>query len=295
MAKKHLGKGIEALLSSVSTEIQKSVISEGTQQTVLSTSVVFIETNKLIPSPFQPRKSFEETKLQELANSIKQSGIIEPLIVSPLPNGNFEIVCGERRWRAAKLINLDTVPVVIKQLDDKQKRLLSLIENLQREDLNPVEEAEAYKNLIEEYNLTQEELSQFVGKDRSVIANTLRILSLPQQVIDYIRDGLISAGHARSLASIKDPNTILELAKRIVEDKLTVRDIENIVRMLKTNRTGKQKTVMEIPEVKNLQKKLSELLGVKVVIKPTTNTKGKIIISYSSLDEFDKIVKKLER
>lgn len=287
--KKHLGKGLEALISEIIPEPQIPTSEEQIKDKVVSVNI-----NVLVPSKWQPRKKFDEEKLAQLAESIKQSGIIEPLIVSPLGDGKYEIVCGERRWRAAILANLNEVPVIVKVLDEKQKHLLSLIENLQREDLNPVEEAQAYKSLIEEYNLTQEELAQLVGKDRSVIANTLRILKLPKEIIGYIEDGLISAGHARSLASVNDENLIIELANRIIQDKLTVRDIENIVKTLKSKKGVRRKIVVELPEVKSLEKELSELLGCKVVIKPLSNTKGKIIISYNDLDKFDEILKRLK-
>lgn len=287
--KKHLGKGLEALISEIIPEPQIPASEEQIKDKVVSVNI-----NVLVPSKWQPRKKFDEEKLAQLAESIKQSGIIEPLIVSPLGDGKYEIVCGERRWRAAILANLNEVPVIVKVLDEKQKHLLSLIENLQREDLNPVEEAQAYKSLIEEYNLTQEELAQLVGKDRSVIANTLRILKLPKEIIGYIEDGLISAGHARSLASVNDENLIIELANRIIQDKLTVRDIENIVKTLKSKKGIRRKIVVELPEVKSLEKELSELLGCKVVIKPLSNTKGKIIISYNDLDKFDEILKRLK-
>jgi len=286
--KKHLGKGLEALFSEI---IQKEGISQPTEEThYKKDTVVYIDISKLVVSKYQVRKKFDEEGLFQLASSIKQSGIIEPLIVSPLPDGTYEIVCGERRYRAAQIASLTEVPVIIKDLDDKQKYLLSLIENIQREDLNPIEEATAYKSLLSEFNLTQEQLAELIGKDRSVIANTIRILSLPKEVIKYIEDGLISAGHARTLASIKDEETVIEIANKIVQDKLTVRDVELIVKTLKVKKSGKKKTTVFLPEVIHLQKELSELLGTKVVIKPLNNTKGKIIISYNNLDEFEKII-----
>lgn len=295
--KKHLGKGIEALISElIPSSAQHSTETSLDTQTTLTSTVIFVNTNQLQPSKWQPRKNFNEQTLQELANSIQHSGIIEPLIVSPIENNMYEIVCGERRWRAAQIVGLEQVPVIVKHLDEQQKRLLSLVENLQREDLNPVEEAEAYKSLIAEYNLTQEQLAELVSKDRSVVANTVRILNLPPQVVEYIREGLISAGHARSLASVKDEKVVIEIAEKIVQDKLTVRDVENIVRNIKKTKY-KKKTVLTVtpPEVKSLQKELSEHLGVKVVIKPVNNIKGKIVISYNNLDEFDNILRRLKK
>ncbi len=291
--KKHLGKGIEALLSEIVTQPIEQQTSQN--QDVSNVNIEHIDIEKLKPSKWQPRSIFNEESLKQLAESIKHSGIIEPLVVSPLEDGYYEIVCGERRWRAAKMVQLKQVPVIVKNLNDKQKRLLSLVENLQREDLNPIEEAEAYKKLIEEYNLTQEELSEFIGKDRSVIANTLRLLSLPHEVINFVRDGLISAGHARVLAGIKQTEIIMELVNKIVQDKLTVRDIENISKALKQKSyPKKKKSIVETPEIKQLQKELSEMFHTKVTIKPTTNTKGKIIIHYRNLDDFDNILKILK-
>jgi len=291
--KKHLGKGLEALISELVTSAQDQQ-TLSSQQDVSVQTVRFVDITKIKPSKWQPRKTFDQEKLQELANSVKQSGIIEPLIVTPVGDDMYEIVCGERRWRAAELAGLTQLPVIVKHLDEQQKRLLSLVENLQREDLNPVDEAEAYKSLIEEYNLTQEQLATLVGKDRSVVANTIRILNLPQQVLDYIREGLISAGHARSLASLKDENVVLEIAEKIVQDKLTVRDVENTVQVLKSKKERKQKPVVQLPEVKHLENELSQLLGCKVTIKTLSNTKGKIIISYDNLDKFDEILRRLK-
>jgi ParB-like partition proteins len=289
--KKHLGKGLEALISEIEVIQKEQTFKEGDFK---KEDIVYLDISKIIPPQWQPRRKFDQEKLLQLAESIKQTGIIEPLIVTPKEDGNYEIICGERRYRAAVMANQTTVPVIVKFLDTKQKILLSLIENIQREDLNPVEEAEAYKKLIEEFSLTQEELSKLISKDRSVIANTLRILSLPKEVIEYIENGLISSGHARALASVKDEKLVLELAEKIVQDKLTVRDIENIVKQIKIKKGyNKEKKILPA-EVLQIQKELSEIIGAKVVIKPTSNNKGKIVISYSSLEEFENIVNRLK-
>jgi len=289
--KKHLGKGLEALISEIEVIQKEQTFKEGDFK---KEDIVYLDISKIIPPQWQPRRKFDQEKLLQLAESIKQTGIIEPLIVTPKEDGNYEIICGERRYRAAVMANQTSVPVIVKFLDTKQKILLSLIENIQREDLNPVEEAEAYKKLIEEFSLTQEELSKLISKDRSVIANTLRILSLPKEVIEYIENGLISSGHARALASVKDEKLVLELAEKIVQDKLTVRDIENIVKQIKIKKGyNKEKKVLPA-EVLQIQKELSEIIGAKVVIKPTSNNKGKIVISYSSLEEFENIVNRLK-
>jgi len=289
--KKHLGKGLEALISEIEVIQKEQTFKEGDLK---KEDVLYLDISKITPPQWQPRRKFDQEKLLQLAESIKQTGIIEPLIVTPKEDGNYEIICGERRYRAAVMANQTSVPAIVKFLDTKQKILLSLIENIQREDLNPIEEAEAYKKLIEEFSLTQEELSKLISKDRSVIANTLRILSLPKEVIEYIENGLISAGHARALASVKDEKLVLELAEKIIQDKLTVRDIENIVKQIKIKKGyNKEKKVLPA-EVLQIQKEISEIIGAKVVIKPTSNNKGKIVISYSSLEEFENIVNRLK-
>lgn len=287
MNSKHLGRGLEALISNITQP-------QPTQSSQTTPNISTLDISSLTPPKWQPRKKFDEEKLQQLAQSIKSSGIIEPLIVCPLENNKYEIVCGERRYRAAQIAGINSIPVVIKNLDQTQKSFLSLVENIQREDLSPIEEAYAYKKIIAEYNLTQEKLAEIVGKDRSVISNTLRILNLPQQVINLIEDGLISAGHARSLASIDNLTLVEEIAQKIVQDKLTVRDVENIVQHYKTKKS-KQKTTKEvIPEIKLLEKELQQSLGTKVKIANSKNNKGKIIIHYHSVDEFDRILKKLK-
>lgn len=295
MSSKHLGRGLEALISSLSQSSQGQEKSVTTTETLQSNNVSVLPISSLIPPKWQPRKKFDLEKLNQLAETIKSSGIIEPLIVTPAENNKYEIVCGERRYRAAQIAQVNEIPVIIKSLDQKQKSFLTLIENVQREDLNPVEESLAYKNILEEYNLTQEELAKIVGKDRSVITNSLRILSLPKEVLSYIEDGLISSGHARALASISDTETVIDLAQKIVQDKLTVRDIENIVKFYKSKKS-KTKKVLSVPaEIKHLEKELQQMLGTKVKIVNTKNNTGKIVIHYHSLDEFDKLVQKLKK
>lgn len=294
MAKKqHLGRGLEALISVLPKDI--GILSTASSTVSVETQEVkLLPISMLTPPKWQPRKNFSQEKLEQLAESIKSSGVIEPLIVSPLDDTHYEIVCGERRYRAAKIAGIDKLPVIIKPLSEQQKMLISLIENIQREDLNPVEEAYAYKKIIEEYNITQEELAKIVGKTRSVITNTLRILSLPEDVLKQIEDGTISAGHARSLASITDTRLVYEIAEKIVQDKLTVRDVEEIVRHLKSARKRVSGIKQQLPEIRQLESDLGRLLGTKVRIVNTKNAKGKIVIYYYSLADFDKIIKKLK-
>ncbi|MFQ3675616.1 MAG: ParB/RepB/Spo0J family partition protein [Endomicrobiia bacterium] len=295
MSNKHLGRGLGALISSLSQNqiAQQSNLENVSRQQNNVVSVVNI--SSLIPPKWQPRKKFDIEKLNQLAETIKSSGIIEPLIVTPVENNQYEIVCGERRYRAAQIAQLNEIPVIIKDLDQKQKSFLALIENIQREDLNPIEESTAYKNILEEYNITQEELAKIIGKDRTVITNSLRILTLPKEVLEYIEDGLISAGHARSLASISNIDTVKDIAQKIVQDKLTVRDVENIVKFYKSKKVKSEKLNSVPAEIKHLENDLQQTLGTKVKIVNTKHNKGKIVIHYHSLDEFDKIVKKLKK
>jgi len=295
MTNKHLGRGLGALISSLSQNQISQQNNLETVQQIQNNAVSFLNIESFIPPKWQPRKKFDTEKLNQLAETIKSSGIIEPLIVTQTENNNYEIVCGERRFRAAQIAGLNQIPVIIKSLDQKQKSFLTLIENIQREDLSPIEEANAYRNILQEYNITQEELAKIVGKDRSVITNSLRILNLPKEVLKYIEDGLISAGHARSLASLNDNNIITDLAQKIVQDKLTVRDVENIVKFYKTKKIKTKNLKSVPPEIKHLEKDLQQSLGTKVKIVNTKHNKGKIIIHYHSLDEFDKIVRKLKK
>lgn len=295
MGSQHLGRGLAALISSLS---QNQVAQQNNLDNVpkqQNDTVAVIDISSFIPPKWQPRKKIDAEKLNQLAETIKSSGIIEPLIVTITENNKYEIVCGERRFRAAQIAGVKEIPAIIKSLDQKQKSFLTLIENIQREDLNPIEEATAYKNILQEYNITQEELAKIIGKDRTVIANSLRILTLPKNVLEYIENGLISAGHARSLASISNLDIVNDLAQKIVQDKLTVRDIENIVKFYKTKKT-KSKNLKPVPaEIKDLEKNLQQTLGTKVKIVNTKQNKGKIVIHYHSLDEFDKIVQKLKK
>ncbi len=289
MTNKHLGRGLGALIPNFSDQQSSNLNTENL--------VTTLDISMFVPPKWQPRKHFDVEKLNQLADSIKSSGIIEPLIVTPGQDNKYEIVCGERRFRAAQIAGIKSIPVVIKSLDEKQKSFLTLIENIQREDLNPIEEANAYKKIIDEYNLTHEELSKIVGKNRSVITNSLRMLTLPQDVIEYIENGIISAGHARTLAGIENLNFIQEIVQKIVQDKLTVRDVENIVQHYnKSKKIKSNQKKFVLPEIKLLEKDLQQFLGTKVkIIVNSKNNKGKIVIHYYSLDEFDKIVSKLKK
>jgi ParB family chromosome partitioning protein len=279
MQHKALGRGLESL-------IQPSSAPRGDAKN----SVITIPVDKIKPNKYQPRKVFNDEKLQELAESIKHHGLAQPIIVSPsMIPGEFELIAGERRWRATKLAGLKEVTAVVRHASDKEKFHLALIENIQREDLNPIEEARAYKRLHDEYHHTQEELAKVLGKDRSVIANSLRLLQLPDDVQDAISQGVMSAGHGRMLAGIDDTDTQKELARRILVEKLTVRDIEGIVAGIKTSaRPGTRKHMKPEAELTQLAEELQRRLGTKVKI-VGKSARGKIEIHYFSLKDLERI------
>ena len=254
------------------------------------------------PNKEQPRKNFEEDALNELADSIKQHGIIQPLVVVK-KDEHFEIVTGERRWRAAKIAGLKTVPVVVKNLTEQQIMELSLIENLQREDLNPIEEAMAYQKLMQEFNMTQEELSRRVSKSRTVIANTVRLLKLDEGVKELLSKGEISNGHARSLLALENLDEQYDIAMRIVEERLSVRETEELVRQMKEPHIPDEEKKKEIDPLeekirlvyRNYEDILKRVMGTKVSIKKKKDDKGKIEIEYYSMDELERLLELLQK
>lgn len=278
--RKALGKTLEDLIQTFESKKE-------TQE------IINININKIKTNPYQARISFNDERINELAQSIKQKGLIQPIILKPSTTPDeYLLIAGERRYRAAKLAGLESIPSIVRDVSEEEVALLSLIENLQRQDLNPIEEARAYKNILEKFNITQEELSKMIGKDRSVIANSIRLLSLPQQVVDLLISGLITSGHARALAGIEDEKKQIELSNRIVKEKLTVRDIEEILKILKPKRRKKV-----TPEVILMEDELQKAIGLKVKIKTKgkKSTSGKIEIYFHTLDEFDKIINLLKR
>ena len=254
------------------------------------------------PNKSQPRRDFNKEALAELADSIAKHGIIQPIIVRSMPNGYYRIIAGERRWRAAKIAGLDEVPVVIKNVDDLTAAEMTMVENLQREDLNPIEEAMGYKYLAETHNMTQEEISRQVAKSRSVVANALRLLSLPGEILKYIETNELSAGHARTLLAIDDPDEQVIIAERIIKNGLSVRDTEKIVKARKTSTLedamaqGGEDKNLEAMYFKELQHKASQIFGKKILInkakKPGAQN-GRLEIEYKSNDELESIIKKL--
>ncbi len=284
MAKKKgmggLGKGLDLLIPSEVEEVKEEVQKD----------VVVLKTSMIEPNREQPRKKFDEEALEELSASIKQYGIIQPIVVCK-KDDYYQIIAGERRWRAAKKAGLKEVPVVIKEYSEKEIAEISLIENIQREDLNPIEEAQSYKKLIDDYKLTQDELAKRVSKSRTVITNAMRLLKLHEEVQKMLVDGALSAGHARALLGIENKEKQLKLAKDIVEKSLSVRQTEDLVKDLsegKKKKDTKKKDDMAFV-YKDLEKKMGAALGTKVKINRRDKGKGKIEINYYSEDELDRI------
>ena len=280
MAKKQsgLGKGLNALMF------------ENSVDDMVATNTLPI--NEIIPNKDQPRKTFDEGALQELADSITQHGVLQPLLVRPLTTGGYQLVAGERRWRASRMAGLKEVPVVVKELTDVETMEIAIIENLQREDLNPIEEAEGLQALIDKCGFTQEEVATSVGKSRPAIANALRLLKLPEEVRAMTRDGSISAGHTRALVAFDNEVMIKEAADNIIRNNLTVRDVERLAKMTEktaTRRTGSKRRDSFYDEV---ELSLTEVLGRKVKVY-NGRGKGTLEIEFYSADDLKEIANKL--
>ena len=269
--KKGLGRGLSSLIGETKIEQQKNKVS----------------IKDLVRNKFQPRKVFDEENLNDLTRSIKERGIIQPIIVrqSVEDKNKFEIIAGERRWLAAQQAGLQEVPVVVTEADDLKSLEFALVENIQRHDLNPLEEAEGYRRLIDQFSYDQEKVSKFIGKSRSHITNSLRILTLPPAVIKLIENKQISAGHAKILVGLENSSFI---AKKIIEKKLSVRQSENFVKLFKN---PKQKiSTHKDPNIKDLEKSVSEKIGLSVIIKNNKRNKGSITFSYKEIDQLNKII-----
>lgn len=273
-----LGKGLGALMLENST------------QEMLTENELPI--NEIIPNRDQPRKTFDEAALEELAESIKQHGVLQPLLVRPIPSGGYQLVAGERRWRACRMAGLNKVPVVIKELTDTETMEIAIIENLQREDLNPIEEAEGLQALIDKCGYTQEEVAASVGKSRPAIANSLRLLRLPQEVRDMTKNGEISAGHARALLAFDNDAMMLEAAKNIVSKKMTVRDVERLAKIKETNEPRRRRTRRRDSFYDEVELSLSETLGRKVKVY-TGRGSGTLEIEFYSQEDLKTLANKL--
>ncbi len=288
--KRGLGKGVDSLIPQSKLN---QINTKDDNETSALNGVTVLKITQVEPNRGQPRKVFNEDKLHELSDSIKQYGIVEPLIVVK-KSDYYEIVAGERRWRAAKIAGLTEVPVVIKDYTKQQIIEIALIENIQREDLNPIEEAKAYQQLIEEYNLKQDEVAERVSKSRTTITNSIRLLKLNEMVQDMLIEECISSGHARALLGLNDTSMQYELATRIFDEKLSVRETEKLIKQMNNNNLDKTKKIkkpLENTEIyQSLEEKLKQSIGSKVMINRKDNTKGKIEIEYYSDDELERII-----
>jgi ParB family chromosome partitioning protein len=250
-----------------------------------------LDTDKIKPNPLQPRLKFKQESIDELANSIKESGILQPVIVSP-EGEHYQIIVGERRWRAAQRIGLKKIPALIRSMQKVQQLETSLTENLQREDLNPLEVALAYQKMAQELNYTQQEIADKVGKDRASVANYLRLLKLPKEIQENLAEDKISMGHARALISLEDPKLQVSLSRQIIKKQLSVRDVENLIQRL-IQPSKKRKSAPLDPDLAALQEEFTKLLGTKIIISGNQN-RGVIKIHYFSLDELNRIYGKIK-
>ena len=283
--RKKLGRGISKLMEGYN--IKPEVKPLDTDSDYIAACPI----DQIVPNKNQPRKQFLENEIKDLADSIKQNGLLQPILTRKLENGKYEIVAGERRYRASKKAGLKEIPVFVKNLSDKDVLILSIIENVQREDLTPIEEAKAYQLMIADYNVTQQEVSEAVSKSRASIANMIRLLKLPQKVQDYISDFKITAGHGKILLSLENQDDILKFAERIVKEHLSVRELERLIKEEKGKKTKKKKkSVPKLPQIEEISEKLSSKFKAKIKVKHNSDNKGKIMIEYNSKEEFENLV-----
>ena len=291
--KKGLGRGLSSFLDVDSFDEIVEISNPEKEVSKASNSSNFLPIEHLVPNQNQPRKNFSEDELKSLASSISETGIIQPILVRK-NNSFYEIVAGERRWRAAQLAKIHEVPVLIKELTNEEVVKISIVENIQRVDLNPIEEANSYHQLIRDFGYTQEKVSSSLGKSRSYIANSLRLLSLPKSIIKYLEEGKLTSGHARALVGVKNSEF---LAKKIIEEGLSVRDIENIVKKgidQSNNRIEKKPSIKKDVDTLNLEQDLKMALGLKTVIDHNENTgRGSIKIKYRDLEQLDEFCSKI--
>ena len=275
-SKKGLGRGLSSLIGDSDKIDDKKNVS----------------ISALVRNKYQPRKKFDEFSLEELTNSIRERGIIQPIIVRPSSDDEdkFEIIAGERRWQAAQYAGLHQVPVVVINADNLKSLELAIVENVQRKDLNPIEEAEGYKRLIDEFSYDQNKVSKFIGKSRAHISNCLRLLSLPQEILELIIEEKLSQGHAKILVGL---DNALILAKKIISKKLSVRQAENLVRMLKSN--SNSQSMRKDPNILSLEKELTDKIGMRVFVKNKKNNSGTISLEYKGADQLDRLIEVIKQ
>ena len=269
--KKGLGRGLSSLIG----------------ETKIDNKINKLSLSEIVPNRYQPRKNFDEENLNDLINSIKERGVIQPIIVrkSNLDNSKHEIIAGERRWLAAGKAGLHDIPVVVTDVDDLKSLEFAIVENVQRHDLNPLEEAQGYKRLIDEFSYDQEKVSKFIGKSRSYITNSLRLFNLPEEVLDFIRKKKITAGHAKILVGLENA---LFVANKVIQKKLSVRQTENFVKLFRKN--NKSNPLLRDPNIRNLEETLSDKIGLNVLIRNKKNNKGTISFAYKDIDQLNRII-----
>ena len=305
MAARGLGKGLDALIPSVISENSGDYKTRGLNENLKDRlreeaekgQVKFVNITRVEPNRDQPRRSFDEEALEELSESIKQFGLLQPILVQD-KKSYYEIVAGERRWRAAKKAGLKEIPVIIRELTEQEIVEISLIENIQRENLNPIEEAQAYRRLLTEFNLKQEEVAERVSKSRTAVTNSMRLLKLGIEVQKMVIDDLITTGHARALITLEDPQQQYDVARKIVDEKLSVRDVEKLVKNL--NKPVREKKPVIVDEsleavYQNIEENLKQKLSTKVNITSKGNGAGKIEIEFYNHDDLEKIMDLLSR
>ncbi|MDD6647922.1 MAG: ParB/RepB/Spo0J family partition protein [Firmicutes bacterium] len=302
-----LGKGLDALFGDAEVTLQSRTEknsksengkTEDPQEGIKKTEragrgIDYIDINDIKPNSNQPRKTFDEDKLNELAASIEEHGLIQPLVLRKAEKG-YEIVAGERRWRAARKIGIREIPCIVRELTDEENMLLAIIENMQREDLNPIEEAEGIRQMIDTYGLTQEEVSKSVGKSRPYIANSLRLLRLPETVRKYVEDGSLSTGHAKAIAAVSDEKKQIELAEAAIRDGLSVRQLEKLAQQDKSGVKTRSRVKQKTADVKRVEEDLKNALGTKVTLNQK-GKKGKIEIEFYSKDELERLIELLKK
>lgn len=312
-----LGRGLSALISSPVPIFRSQATTEGgaaikieeiqsvSKPTPSNTNnVQYIEISKILNNPSQPRQEFNESEILELSLSLKKLGVLQPILVRPSKKDSeyYEIIAGERRWRAAKLAGLIEVPVIVKDLDDRETLEVAIVENVQRENLNPIEQAQAYQRLSDEFKLSQEEIAEKVGKDRASVSNVMRLLKLPKEIIQNLKEGKLTIGHAKAILSIKDPSAQLSLSRKVVTEELSVRALESLVSrvvVLDAGRTAKKLNRISANDSQNeanypeAHERLRRALGTKVKIKEVLSGRGRIEIEYFSEQELDRIIEKI--
>jgi ParB family transcriptional regulator, chromosome partitioning protein len=292
-----LGKGLNALISDETVASVSASAAPSPAPLPAAANPSTLPIAKIFPNPKQPRRQFDPTALAELAASIREKGILQPILVTPTSEGNFEIVAGERRWRAAQTAGLVEIPAYVKQGSESERFQWALVENIQRQDLNPMEQARGFKRLQDEFSMTQEQIAQAVGKDRAVVANTLRLLQLSSGISDAIIDGRLSAGHARSLLAVEDPIAREALFQRILTEQLTVRDVEKAARVHKSRPLPPPAAPAKPADVKALEEDLQHSLGRKVEFQTTnaSSHSGWIKLEFYSLNDLDVLISQLKK